>query len=65
MMCDAVEAASKSLKSPNATMIKILLDQLYQTNGSDQFLILNITFRKETVKKVLNQKLVNIYHLAY
>ncbi|MEM9001412.1 MAG: HDIG domain-containing metalloprotein [Bacteroidota bacterium] len=65
MMADAVEAASKSLKSPTYPMIeefveKIVLGQMQ----SGQFLNANITFKEiEAIKKVLKQKLTNIYHL--
>lgn len=65
MMADSVEAASKSLKNPTFTIINEFVDKI--VNGqmqANQFLNANITFKEiETVKKVLKQKLTNIYHL--
>ncbi|MDC6352086.1 HDIG domain-containing protein [Zeaxanthinibacter sp. PT1] len=65
MMADSVEAASKSLKNPSYRVIDEFVDKII--NGqmqANQFLNANITFKEiETVKKVLKQKLTNIYHL--
>ena len=65
MMCDAAEAASKSLKTPTAQMIDELIDKITAKQMADgQFRNANITFREiETIKKVLKKKLKNIYHL--
>ncbi len=65
MMADSVEAASKSLKNPTFTIIDEFIDKIIDGQMSaSQFLNANITFREiETVKKVLKQKLTNIYHL--
>lgn len=65
MMADSVEAASKSLKNPTFTMINEFVDKIIGTQmQANQFLNANITFKEiETVKKVLKQKLTNIYHL--
>ena len=65
MMSDAVEAASKSLKNPNYGAINDFVEKIIskQIEGG-QFLNANITFKEiESVKKVLKQKLTNIYHL--
>lgn len=65
MMSDAVEAASKSLKSPTYAVIDEFVEKIVkgQMQGG-QFLNANITFKEiEAVKKVLKQKLTNIYHL--
>ena len=65
MMCDSVEAASKSLKNPTSKKINDFIDSIisYQID-SDQFLNSNITFKEiESIKKVLKNKLANIYHL--
>lgn len=65
MMSDAVEAASKSLKNPTYTIIDSFVEKIIagQMSGN-QFLNANITFKEiEIVKKVLKQKLTNIYHL--
>ena len=65
MMADGVEAASKSLKEPsyetlNSFIIKIIDQQM----EDKQFIDANITLAEiETVKKVLLNKLVNIYQL--
>ncbi len=65
MMADSVEAASKSLKNPTFLMIDEFVDKIIDVQmQSGQFLNANITFKDiETIKKVLKQKLTNIYHL--
>ena len=65
MMADGVEAASKSLKEPsyeglNNFVIKVIDQQM----EDKQFINANITLAEiETVKKVLLNKLVNVYQL--
>lgn len=65
MMCDAAEAASKSLQKPTAKAIDELIEKIVNKQiDENQFLNSNITFREiETVKKVIKKKLLNIYHL--
>jgi putative nucleotidyltransferase with HDIG domain len=65
MMCDAAEAASKSLKKPTAQSIDNLIEKIVDKQKSEnQFLNSDITFREiETIKKVIKKKLMNIYHL--
>ncbi|TYB70019.1 HDIG domain-containing protein [Bizionia saleffrena] len=65
MMCDSVEAASKSLKDPTSTKIdKFVENILNKQMDEDQFLNANITFKEiQVIKKVLKRKLANIYHL--
>jgi len=65
MICDAAEAASKSLKQPTAQSIDDLINKIVEKQKSDnQFINSNITFREiETIKKVIKRKLMNIYHL--
>ena len=65
MMCDSVEAASKSLKNPTSTKINDFVDMIISKQmESDQFLNANITFKEiQSIKKVLKRKLANIYHL--
>jgi len=65
MMCDAAEAASKSLQEPSASSIDELVEKIINKQIDDnQFLNSNITFKEiETVKKVIKKKLMNIYHL--
>lgn len=65
MMSDAVEAASKSLKSPTYGIIDEFVEKIVQGQlKADQFLNANITLKEiEMVKKVLKKKLTNIYHL--
>lgn len=65
MMADAVEAASKSLTSPNSQIIDDFVEKIVKSQmAADQFLNANITLKEiEAVKKVLKQKLINIYHL--
>ncbi len=65
MMSDAVEAASKSLKNPTYVVIDEFVEKIVKGQmQAHQFLNANITLKEiEKVKKVLKQKLTNIYHL--
>ena len=65
MMCDSVEAASKSLKSPSSTKINEFVESIINKQmETGQFLNANITFKEiESIKKVLKSKLANIFHL--
>lgn len=65
MMADAIEAASKSLKNPTFLIINEFVDKIIAGQmQANQFLNANITFKEiEAVKKILKQKLTNIYHL--
>ncbi len=65
MMCDSVEAASKSLKEPTSTKIDLFVENIISKQIDEgQFLNANITFKEiQSIKKVLKHKLANIYHL--
>ena len=65
MMCDAAEAASKSLPEPTATAIDGLIEKIIEKQKSEgQFLNSDITLKEiENVKKVIKKKLKNIYHV--
>ena len=65
MMCDSVEAASKSLKEPTSSIIDAFVENIINKQMVDeQFLNANITFKEiQSIKKVLKHKLANIYHL--
>lgn len=65
MMADSVEAASKSLKNPTFLIINNFVDNIIAGQmKANQFLNANITFKEiEIIKKVMKQKLTNIYHL--
>ncbi|AEH02444.1 HD family phosphohydrolase [Lacinutrix sp. 5H-3-7-4] len=65
MMCDSVEAASKSLKEPTSIKIDNFVENILNKQMEDgQFLNANITFKEiQHIKKVLKRKLANIYHL--
>jgi len=65
MMCDSVEAASKSLKEPTTTKINDFVENIVNKQvETEQFLNANITFKEiQDIKKVLKHKLANIYHL--
>ncbi|WP_037321735.1 HD family phosphohydrolase [Salegentibacter sp. Hel_I_6] len=65
MMCDSVEAASKSLKEPTAGVIDNFVEKIINKQMKDeQFLNSNITFKEiQVVKKILKRKLKNIFHL--
>jgi len=65
MMCDASEAASKSLKEPTAMAVDNLVEKIIDgqmKNG--QFMNADITFKEiQIIKKIIKKKLLNIYHL--
>ncbi|MCR8669393.1 HDIG domain-containing protein [Aestuariibaculum sp. M13] len=65
MMCDSIEAASKSLKEPTSTKIDAFVENIIDKQIEDgQFLNADITFKEiQKIKKVLKRKLANIYHL--
>lgn len=65
MMCDSVEAASKSMKNPTSTKINDFVENIINKQvETGQFLKADITFKDiESIKKILKQKLANIYHL--
>jgi putative nucleotidyltransferase with HDIG domain len=65
MICDSVEAASRSLKEPDETNISKLVDNIIQKQMDDgQFLNVDLTMRDfTTIKKVLKKKLMSIYHV--
>ncbi len=65
MMCDACEAASKSLKEPTGKIIDEMVEKIVQKQMDEgQFMNADITFKEiQTVKKVIKKKLKNIYHL--
>lgn len=65
MMADAVEAASKSLKSPDIEQLEHFIEKIVTSKmNALQFNNSNITLSEiETVKKVLLQKLINVYQL--
>lgn len=65
MMCDAVEAASKSLKEPTAAKLNELVEKIIDSQlEKNQFVNADITLREiRDIKKVLKLKLHNMYHL--
>jgi len=65
MMCDSVEAASKSLKEPTSGKIDVFIEKIINKQMDDgQFLNADITLKEiQLIKKVLKQKLKNIFHL--
>ncbi|MCY2687220.1 HD family phosphohydrolase [Salinimicrobium sp. TH3] len=65
MMCDSVEAASRSIKEPTAKTIDEFVEKIINKQMEDgQFLNSNVTFMEiQQVKKILKRKLKNIYHL--
>jgi putative nucleotidyltransferase with HDIG domain len=64
MMCDSLEAASKSLKEPTSTKINDFVENIINKQmETGQFLNADITFKEiQSIKKVLKNKLANIYH---
>ncbi len=65
MMADAVEAASRSIKTPNAKSISELVDAIVKSQlDQGQYNNADISLREvNTVKKVFKRKLLNIHHL--
>ncbi len=65
MICDSVEAASRSIKEPDENNISNLVDNIIQKQMDDgQFLNVDLTMRDfTTIKKVLKKKLMSIYHV--
>ena len=65
MMCDSVEAASKSIKEPTAQAFDNPVEKIVNKQMEDgQFMNADITFKElQIIKKVLKKKLKNIYHL--
>ncbi len=65
MMADSVEAATKSLKNPTYEMLDDFVEKIVKKQLDDnQFMNADITFKEiETVKKVLKNKLTNVYHI--
>ena len=64
MMCDSIEAASRSLKEVNQRNISDLVDNIvnYQIL-EDQYNDANITYREiNTAKQIIKNRLMNIYH---
>ena len=61
MICDSVEAASRSLKEPDEANISKLVDNIIQKQMDDgQFLNVDLTMRDfTTIKKVLKKKLMS------
>lgn len=65
MMCDSVEAASKSLKEPTTLKINAFVEKIINKQmDENQFINADITFKDiQSIKKILKTKLANIYHL--
>ncbi len=65
MMADSVEAASRSLKDPNAEKIGTLVENIINSQIEEkQFINADITMRDITlIKKMFIKKLINIHHL--
>ncbi|SDB33115.1 hypothetical protein SAMN03097699_0745 [Flavobacteriaceae bacterium MAR_2010_188] len=65
MMCDSVEAASRSIKDINTVKIDNLVETIVSKQMDDgQFLNANINFKEiQAIKKVLKSKLANSFHL--
>ena len=65
MMADSIEAASKSIKEPNVKLIELFVDKIINKQIEDnQFINSDITLKEiQLAKKILKEKLNNIYHL--
>jgi membrane-associated HD superfamily phosphohydrolase len=65
MMCDSVEAATKSLNKPDNSKIDNFVETIVDKQiEEDQFVDCELTFKNiSTIKSVLKEKLKNIYHV--
>ena len=65
MMCDSVEAATKSLDNPDTEKINSFVETIIDKQiESNQFENCDITFKDiKTIKSVIKKKLSNIYHI--
>jgi cyclic-di-AMP phosphodiesterase PgpH len=65
MICDTVEAASRSIKEPTAEAIDKLVEALVKSKiDQNQFINATISFRDITrLKELLKKKLHSIYHI--
>ena len=65
MMADSIEAASKSIKEPNVKLIDVFVEKIINKQIEDnQFINSDITLKEiQLAKKILKEKLNNIYHL--
>ena len=65
MMCDSVEAATKSLDKPDNSKIDNFVETIIDKQiEEDQFVDCELTFKNiSTIKSVLKEKLKNIYHV--
>lgn len=64
MICDSIEAASKSIKNPSGKDLENLVENIINKQKKEnQFSNADITLKEiEKIKQVLKKKLINIYH---
>ena len=65
MMCDSVEAATKSLTNPDNTKIDDFVEKIIDKQiEAEQFVDCELTFKNiSVIKYILKEKLKNIYHI--
>ena len=65
MMCDSVEAATKSIEKPNAEKINLYVEKIIDNQiDGNQFSDCELTFKNiSVIKSILKDKLKNIYHV--
>ncbi|WP_185878469.1 HD family phosphohydrolase [Blattabacterium cuenoti] len=65
MICDSIEAASKSIKNPSSKDLENLVENIINKQKKEnQFSNADITLKEiEKIKQVLKKKLINIYHI--
>ncbi len=65
MMCDSVEAATKSLEKPSAEKINSYVEKIIDSQiEGNQFSDCELTFKNiSVIKSILKDKLKNIYHV--
>ena len=65
MMCDSVEAATKSIKDPDSKKIDEFVESIIDNQvENNQYENCELTFKNiSTIKNILKEKLKNIYHI--
>ncbi len=65
MMCDSVEAATKSIKDPDSKKIDEFVESIIDKQvENNQYENCELTFKNiSTIKNILKEKLKNIYHI--
>ena len=65
MMADSVEAAARSIKSPDEAKIETLINKVIEDQmAGNQFKNSELTLKDiSTIKRIIKRKLLSIYHI--